>query len=408
MRYGHTQYEKNNSFLELCDIYGHNLNLRIFGKEKYKTFIGSIFSIVSLLLIISASIYFIIDLFQRKSLTVIYNEDFDTLPTNNLTDIPLTFALGDFTGKTIPSEGVYNLDVKMAIYKLVKTSDGVRSIALQIVPIQMEKCDLEKHFSNYKDKFNSLNTSNVLCIPPDKYNLTLFGKPRDVNNGWSTLNLYINKCDPKVQKCLDNYEKYLSNFVFLTGYLSNSINHYNTTSPKSLDNYSTSFRMSNSLVKSYQVSIRQNKYKTDNGFIFEENETIDFFTTEKIWTDVSLNTIGELTAGQMVGKLIFENSMAISNYSRSYIKGQAVMANIGGIIKAIMVISKIMSDFLSRYISYIDISNSIFRFNFDDSSSENKKVINTDQVHPQISKFNNFKMQDQPLNANSSKSVVAK
>jgi hypothetical protein len=36
---------------------------------------------------------------------------------------------------------INNLDVKMAIYKLVKTSEGVQSIALQIVPIQMEKCE---------------------------------------------------------------------------------------------------------------------------------------------------------------------------------------------------------------------------------------------------------------------------
>lgn len=94
---------KTSSFVEFSDIYGQTFNLHIFGNDKYKTLIGSILSCISLTLILSASMYFIIYLFQRKSLTVILNEDYNSTPINNLTQIPLTFALGDFTGNPIPT-----------------------------------------------------------------------------------------------------------------------------------------------------------------------------------------------------------------------------------------------------------------------------------------------------------------
>jgi hypothetical protein len=162
---------KTSSFVEFSDIYGQSFNLRIFGKNKYKTLIGSILSCISLSLIVSASLYFIINLFQKTSLTVIFNEDYNSTPINNLTRIPLTFALADFAGNPYPSQGVYSLDVKMLNYKKIMSPDGTLSISLDILPIQMEKCDIHKHFSYHKDmeeNWKNFSMNYMLCIPPDK------------------------------------------------------------------------------------------------------------------------------------------------------------------------------------------------------------------------------------------------
>ena len=195
------------------------------------------------------------------------------------------------------------------------------------------------------------------------------------------------------QKCLNSSltDKALSNFVFITAFKSNSIDHYNTTNPFSNKIESTSFRMSNSILKSYQLSLKQTKYKTDNGFIFEDTETFDFFTSDSVWMDVTMSSIGEITQGQMLGKLVFENSFTISNYHRTYLKAQAVIANIGGIIKSIIIIFEILSGLLTRNMSYINISNSIFEYKL-----ENKNPLIKNPVaaipHRQRSSSENLKV----------------
>lgn len=409
---------KNSSFVEILDIYGHTFNLHIFGRGKYKTLTGSIFSLLSLSLIFSASVYFIINLFQKKSLTVIFNDDYNSITINNLTQIPLSFALGDYAGNPIATEGIYSLDVKFLTYKRVLSQDGTFKLSLEILPIEMEKCDIDKHFLDQKDWWRSFNMNYMLCIPPNKYNLTLQGKPRDVVNGWSSLNVYVNKCDMEKQKCLNSSltDKALSNFVFITAFKSNSIDHYNTTNPFSNKIESTSFRMSNSILKSYQLSLKQTKYKTDNGFILEENETLDFFVPDRIWMDVSVTSLGELTKGQMMGKLIFENSLTVSNFYRTYLKAQAVMANIGGIIKAIIVISKIVSEFLTRRISFVEISNSVFEYKFENKNFLNKNPLTSNLTIfkrqntgiLRISKLNTIKIQDQKINPISNQNIAEK
>lgn len=60
-----------------------------------------------------------------------------------------------------------------------------------------------------------MNVTNWLCIPPNKYNMTLQSVNNDLLNGWTTLNLYVNKCNQKIQKCQNSTysDKVLQTFV---------------------------------------------------------------------------------------------------------------------------------------------------------------------------------------------------
>jgi hypothetical protein len=95
----------------------------------------------------SISVYFIIEMFERKSMSVIFNEDYSKIPVYNLSDILFMITFGDLNGKPI-DPGMYSLDVKMLNYKIMKRADGSSRFGVEIVPIQLEQCDLTKHFSN--------------------------------------------------------------------------------------------------------------------------------------------------------------------------------------------------------------------------------------------------------------------
>jgi hypothetical protein len=396
----------NSSFIDVFDIYGHSFNLHIFGKAKYKTLIGSLIGLLSLMLVVSVSLYFIVDLLERKSMTVIFNEDPTRFPVNNLSDVPIIMTLGDLNGVILDSEGLFSFDVKMLNYKNIKGANGTSKFELEIVPIKLEKCDITKHFLDKGDMFKSLSISKYFCIPPGKYNITLYGTYGDTLNGWSFLSIFINRCNSKFQKCLnDTYaESVLANTAFSLAYLSNSINHYNTTTPYTVKVDTAILQMSSSINKNYYYNLRQVIYNTDYGFIFEDHQIENFYTYASQSLDVSMKNIGLPTIGPNFGYVFIKNSDSVSNYSRAYIKGQAVMANIGGIIKSIMIIAKIISDFLTRRMSFVDLSNSIFQYKIDEKIRVNKNALTTklspnkEQVNLQIIPFDNQTLKSKVLN----------
>jgi hypothetical protein len=378
------QRKANWLLVDVFDFYGQSFNLHIFSKPKYKTFIGSVLGFLSLILMAITSIYFIIEMFERKSMSVILNDDLTKIPVNNLSDSPFLITIGDFSGQPI-NPGLFSLDVKMFNYKVRKMADGSSKFAAEIVPIEVEKCDITKHFSDKGYMFKGFDISGWFCIPPSKYNLTIYGRTGDNVNGWSNLAIYFNKCNPNLQKCLNKTysESALKTVIAGTAFLTSTIDHYNSTSPSSLRVENVNKRMSTSLFKNYNVYLQAINYKTDYGLIFEDLITSNFFTVQDTYLDVSMSSEGLPTTGENIGYYLFYNYKSIANYSRSYIKGQAVIANIGGIIKSIMVIAHFISTFLTRRMSYLDISNTIFQFKLDDKSSPRKNPLNnTEGVSP--------------------------
>jgi hypothetical protein len=412
--------KRNSPFIDVFDIYGHSLNLHLFGKDKYKTFIGSIFGIVSLMLMVAISVYFLIDLFQRKSMTIVFNEDNSKIPSNNLTDTPFMMTLGDMNGKVLEPEGLYWFDVKMLNYRRYDTGNGTTQFRLDIVPIQLEKCDLTKHFLDKADWFKKFQVSTYYCIPPGKNNLTIFGKYGDTINGWSYLSIWVNRCNPKLgHKCLnDTYiDNVLANTFLTSNFLSYGINHYNITSPSSIKVETTIFQLSNTLIKNYYYNIRQVVYDTDYGFIFEDHQIENFYTYQSQTIDVNLKSVGVPTIGPNIGYIMIRNVDAVSYYNRAYVKGQAVMANIGGIIKAVMVIAQIISDFITRRMMFLDISNRIFHFNLNDGKfgkspnrkrTENVKINHTrEQSNPPTLPMDNLTFKSDNVSSNLQKTPTS-
>jgi hypothetical protein len=371
---GEEENKRKSFFIDIFDINGQSISLHLFGKEKYKTFIGSVSGLLSLILMMGISIYFVMDLFQRKSLSIIFNEDNNQLPLNNLSNVPIMVTLGDLSSNILDPEGLYWIDAKVMNYKRV-IINGTAKFFLELIPIELEKCNITKHFLDQSEMFKNLAISKYQCIPPGKYNITLFGRFGDTVNGWSYLAFFLNKCNAKMgQKCLnDSYiESTLANTALSIAYSSYSINHYNVTTPNQAKIDTTMFLMSSTLLKNYYYNLRQVIYETDYGILFEDRQKESFYTYFSQSVDVSLKAVGVPTAGPNIGYVIIKNADPISFYNRNYIKIQAVMANIGGIIKAVMIFCKIVSDFLTRKMIYLDIANRIFHFNFNEDNSQNK------------------------------------
>lgn len=374
-----------NRFIYTFDIFGQSLNLHIFGNEKYKTLTGGIFGLISILLIIAVSIYFLLDVLHRKTMTIVFNEDNTKIPMNNLSDIPIMMTLTDTSGKPLKSEGLINFDVKILNYKRYDTGNGTTQFRLDVIPLQLEQCSFSKHFSDFTDFFTKFRVEYFYCIPPGKYNITIFGRYGDTLNGWSNLAIYVNKCNSKLgQTCYnETYMKVaLSNPVLNVNMVSYGVDHYNISSPSSYKLDTAVFPLSTTLLKSYNYMIRQVLYTTDYGFVFEDKQTEQFYTYHSQTVDVDLNSSEYFNSGNSIGYIKIRNFETISNYYRAYVKVQTMMASIGGLVKSIMAIFQIICHLIIRKMMLLDISNQIFHYNLNEEQPMKIKKVEVVNSNP--------------------------
>jgi hypothetical protein len=131
---------------------------------------------------IAISIYFIIDLFEKKPLSIVFNEDNNQIPLNNLSNVPIMVTLADFNSNLLDPEGLYWIDTKIMNYRRINLN-GTTKFTLELIPIKLEKCNISKHFSDQYEMYKNFPVSNYLCIPAGKYNITLNGRGGDTLNG---------------------------------------------------------------------------------------------------------------------------------------------------------------------------------------------------------------------------------
>jgi hypothetical protein len=174
----------------------------------------------------------------------------------------------------------------------------------------------------------------------------------------------------------------------------------NPSSPK-LENIVVS--MGSTIFKNYVYLVQSISYITDYGLVFEDQQKENFYKTKLYSVDLSLSNENLATSGSNVGFILFRNAETVGFYNRSFIKGQAVLANIGGVIKCIMVIAKFISNFWNRRMSYLNIFNKVFEFDkesiYKNSIKENKSsMIEISKPVGLISTFTNLKVNN--LNEN--------
>jgi hypothetical protein len=161
--------------IETFDLYGKTFNMHIKGKEKYKTAVGAILGVISVLIIVGVSVYFVLDLISRENFSLVYNEDESKMPVNNLSNATFTFAISDFKSNPImPTAGIFEFDAKMVTFGPSKPN-GERDVDLS--PIQLERCE-KKHFGEdaelYKNYYNldddgdsGMDSKNMKLMMPD-------------------------------------------------------------------------------------------------------------------------------------------------------------------------------------------------------------------------------------------------
>jgi hypothetical protein len=354
------------SWINYLDLYGIEYKLRIQSQIKYKTLLGVFIGLLSILSIMCLSIYFSVEFINKNGMNVLYKKEEMMLPRNNITNFPFLFTLSDNSGKKIPSEGIYSFEVLYFKFNNVKDEQNNSYLVSNVSIIPYKNCE-KSDFQGYESQFSNINPKDWFCIPPGKYNLTIFNKFSDLINGFSFLNINLQKCKNSTQNknCkteeIINYT--IANSKLTLTHLSHQINHYNYVTPNELNLEILSAPVSSSLTKKYFYYLQQTIYETDYGYIFQDRKTVNFMTFDNYIPDTDIGESKSLTGKSYIAQISIRNSKFISYYFRSYTKIQTLLANIGGIIKFVMLISEYFVIYFTHNFFLKNISNLIFEFN---------------------------------------------
>jgi hypothetical protein len=153
------------------DLLGVKPEFYILGKTTFKTIIGSIFTIILVILACLSSVAFGIDLFQRKVPTSVLSTEYVDIPIIKAKD--LFFAISIlFAG----GADVKEIDRKLTLDLLFADSDGRRENITYYTRIPLVKCSsTDKYKKAEASKYLVGVESGYHCIPDD-FDRDLYGK----------------------------------------------------------------------------------------------------------------------------------------------------------------------------------------------------------------------------------------
>jgi len=340
---------------------------------RFKTIYGGTLIILSTLLILGASISFGVDLIKRKNSSISYN----LLPATDATkaeigNFPFMVALLDNGLKLLEDEDRYYYFLSEIWNFVPDNSTGAIVMNLKRVPIKTERCDIDKHFGQYKEHFKNVPYLNHhYCIVPGQ-NITtfgLYGSTKDYN----FVDHWISTCvnDTKVNRTncypTEKSKARLVNTYISYLFLDYSIDHNDITNPVKVMLRSEILPVSSSIYKRIFFYQRPVEYTTDYGFIFEDVRMVKFYQTLDSKENVDLRPQGTVPGSFALISVMMDKYNNF--YSRKYSKIQNFLADIGGLIKGLIIISTFINYLISEEFYYVDLVNCLYKV---DIISQNK------------------------------------
>lgn len=368
--------ENQSLFVRYLDFYGMDIKLNFKGESQIKSLFGAIVGLTSILCILAIGLYFFILLIQKKEVGVIYKQDETISPRTNLTEIPISFVLGDISGRFIPPNGIYEFVVHYNKFTNFEyNGKNFLNMSTEIIPYKnCEKSDL----NGYDDYYEKINFDDWYCIKPRMNNLTIFNTFGDNARGFSMLQIYLLKCKNTSQfnNCKSEAEinRVLENSKIAFSHISNRVNHYNYESPNEKKLEASILGVSPFLTKKYYYYLEQTLYETDYGQIFQSQKIEDFFKFDQYQIDIEVGEARNPIGQNFISLISIRNSYFVSYYFRNYPKLQFLMAYLGGMIKFVMFFGNNLVYFLTNYYTKEKISNVIFDFSNVSSSRMNSEV----------------------------------
>jgi hypothetical protein len=353
----------NKIFISI-DIFGVKPRLTVKQTYKYNSVTGGVFSFLFYICTLLGLVYFGMMLFIKTNPNILQTSLFDQSPYRyNLSLDNFGFFVGvenaaNYSYYYDPS--TYNVNFVLAVTDRY-WDDAGKSFKFKNTNTKLrgERCLLDRHFPNYKEAFTDQDLSLYTCLHPDDAAIA-FMEGTWGEKIYSTLKVDISACkngtvDGIVCRDPETIDRLLSGAFFGIDFLDTIFDPSNYEKPNKSIRKDLFTVISNKYFKTWNFFFNNIDYKTDAGWLLEDIDTKPYLQFERFYELIDFR----------VDPVFFRLAMRMSqirlSYTRSYYKLQTFIAQLGGLIKGIMILIKIIlytfthNDFYSHMIneSYI-------------------------------------------------------
>ncbi len=356
--------------------------LKIKGNTRFHTIIGAIFSILTLLLILSFSIYFFINFIIKQEKNIIHILGLNSNYSIDMNKIPFTLQVVDVNGLPFP-EASRLFSIK-TFYDMF-LSEQVR-VNFSPIEIKNEFCTASSNSLLNSKIFSNLGNLNKNLCPQPGQRISIYNE----DNHFSKLTHYVYRCkNDTISKKHDCFSEETINSLLKSAYfnyksLDHTLNHSNIEAPFEPYLRSDFLQISSSTFKRHFYNLRPIEYTSDYGIIFESKETKFSFSYLDPKESTDLNNFG--LEENPIAAVHLSLDMKKEYYTRSFMKLQLLLAYIGGITQTVMIISQIFIYLVTYQFFYLELITSFFKINSNESDKNNeqklyyKKTLNFIQV----------------------------
>lgn len=346
------------NFLLSLDILSSKIS--IYGNKKSKriqTYIGGLISLLATTIIGAAILWFTYKFFSYDKPLVILDSQFDEeIKFKNFQNLPFIIRLSDDIQRPFNETEKYYTPI--FVWITTAWENGI--IVQKYNTTNMVRCDINRHFGEYKELFKDTPAlDSYFCH--DKNNETmnieaLYGGSKLFSFGY----LAITQCNTIAanNKC---HSQAKIDFDFVNIYIDILTLDYIITKnikPAVPTIYSIRTTVNNRSTKRIWLGLKSIIYETDFGIIFEKKELNTFHQIVEYRHDLNLKDKKDLEIGKAgMVTISIQNDKYVSLYFRSYTKAQEFFASLGGIIKALLLVSQLFIEIFGRKIAILNILN---------------------------------------------------
>lgn len=357
--------------------------------DRLQTNFGGFMSILCYSTILSAIVYFYYRFLQYDSPFIVQNDIIEDYPIwKNFNEIPFMVRMSD--DKSVPYSQADKLYYVTGLW--IQTQETNGSLVQVYETINFKKCNMSDTMS-YSFLFNQTGLIDSYYCPIFNKNVDMYGYYGGITD-YSFFIVFIRQCNSQnpasnclLQPDINNLVEGSTSYVDLL-----TVDNYPaqySTDPKTAAIYSLRENISNTIQTRLWLGLHHVDYYTDFGLIFEELQSTSFHMIEYYKQTLMLPSVDKLRTGvAAMGLISIYNHKFKTIYNRSYKKFQELLAQLGGIIKAISIIAELIFFPYGSNSVYLKLVNSIIHITRSQESLE--ADTRDDQFNLTTCKLNNF------------------
>ena len=376
---------KKKCCLNSIDIYGTPFSLYYKKRSTYRSTLGTILSVVSILYIIDFSLYLFVQLMKKNSFSILISNNSKSSNSINLSNIPIMIGLIDSNSSFIEMvQQYYNITVFIKTVRPITNSDTY----INFKRIELELCNESIYVNQYPQMKKYYDLSKYLCIKPNQ-NIIINGRYGDSINEYNSLNIYFliynDFTNENIEK-QNEANKLLYNSFLSIHYLYNIIDHYNYTNPLSKKFRNENFQISPFVFKKFLYYFSNLTYISSQGMFSNSQIQYSSFLFDHLYLDFveNNNNNTKIKINELEYNKILEISLTCADYpiiyKRIYVVFTEIFSEIGGCIDFIYIICNIITKYFSKKSLIVDITDNLIYKKTINDYNQNQKLNNASKL----------------------------